>query len=56
MEINALMMYSNIVKWFDFDKQMSKQDSQENNTKVFTKDKQRLEEEEWKKEEERETT
>lgn len=32
---------------------MSKQDSQENNTKVSTKDKQRLEEEEWKKEEEK---
>lgn len=56
MEINAFTMLEYIVKWFDFDKQMSKQDSQENNTKVFTKDKQRLEEEEWKKEEEREST
>lgn len=54
METNALTMYANIVKWLDFDKQISKQDCQENNTKdKFTKDKKRLEEEEWKKEEEK---
>ena len=52
MEINALMMYFNIVKWLDFDKQMSKQDSQENNTK----DEKMLEEEEWKEEEEKKRT
>ena len=46
------MMYFNIVKWLDFDKQMSKQDSQENNTK----DEKMLEEEEWKEEEEKKRT
>ena len=45
-------MYFNIVKWLDFDKQMSNQDSQENNTK----DEKMLEEEEWKEEEEKKRT
>ena len=54
METNALTMYANIVKWLDLEKQISKQDFQENNTKdKFTKDKKRLEEEERKKEEEK---